>query len=107
MLLDCEDVAATLVEQLEGAAATAGNTGEGIVSDDHGQAGLLHQQAIQVAQQRAATGQDDTALGNICTEFRWRLLERRLDCADDAGKRFLQGFEDFVAVQGEGARDAL
>ena len=48
-LLDREDIAAALVEQLEGAPAAAGNTGERVVGDHHGQAGFFHQQAVQVA----------------------------------------------------------
>src|SRR5689334_7819681 len=44
-----------------------------IFGDDHRQAGLLHQQTIHVAQQRATTGQHHSALRDVGREF-WRCL---------------------------------
>ena len=38
-----------LVEQLEHAAAAAGDAGERIIGDDDGQAGLFHEQLVDVA----------------------------------------------------------
>ena len=83
-LLGGEELAAVQVDQLEGAAAAAGDAGQGILGDLDVQAGLLRQQLVEVAQQRAAAGQDDAALGDVGTELRRGLLERRLDRRDDA-----------------------
>lgn len=70
-------------------------------------AGFFHQQAIEVAQQRAAAGQDHATFGNVGGQF-WRaLLQRNHHRADDAGQRLLQGFEDFIGVQGKAARYAF
>src|SRR5690606_22149523 len=41
------------------------------------------------------------------SQFRRRLLQRRLDRADDAGQRLLQRFQDLVAVEREAAGYAL
>jgi hypothetical protein len=106
-LFDCKDVAATFIEQFESTAATAGNAGERIIGDHDRQAGFFHQQFVDVAQQGAAAGQHDAALGNIGTQFRWCLLQCGLHRADNPGQRLLQGLEDFIAVQGETAWNTL
>ena len=86
-----------LVDQLEHAAAAAGDAGQRIFGDHDRQAGFFHQQLVDVAQQRAAAGQHDAALRDVRAELGRRLLERDLDRADDAGERLLQRFENFVA----------
>ena len=43
---------------------------------DDRQAGLFHQQLVDVAQQRAAAGQHDAALGDVGAELGRSLLER-------------------------------
>src|SRR5262245_17927785 len=96
-----------LFGQLEDAAAAAGDAGQRIVGDDDRQAGFLHEQLVDVLEQRAATGQDDAALGDVRAELRRRLLERLLDRLYDALQRLLHGLEDLVRVQREAARHAL
>ena len=96
-----------LVGELEDPAAAARDAGQRIVGDDHRQAGFFHEQLVDVAQQRAAAGEHDAALGDVGAEFRRGLLERLLDRADDALQRFLQRLEDLVGVQREAARHAF
>src|SRR6476469_3047265 len=57
-----EEIAPVLIDQLQRAPAAARDAGERIVGDVHVQAGLLGDQAVEVAQQRTAAGQHDTAL---------------------------------------------
>ena len=83
------------------------HAGERIFGHDHRQAGLFHQQAVDVAQQRAAAGQHHALLGDVGAEFRRGLLERGLDRADDAVERVGQRFQDLVGRDGEAARDAF
>src|SRR5436305_4693846 len=93
-----------LLERLAGAAHHAG---ERIVGDVDRQAGFLHEQAVEVAQERAAAGQHHAFFGDVGAQFRRRLLERRLDRRDDLVQRLRQRFEDFVGAYGEAARNAL
>src|ERR1700691_825846 len=96
-----------LIHEFENTPAATSHAREWIVGDDYGKAGLLHQQLVDIAQQRAAAGQYDAALGHICAELGWGLLERLFDGADDALQRFLQRFQYFVAVEREAARHAF
>ena len=92
---------------LERLARAAHDAGQRIVGHDDRQPGLFHQQAVDVAQQRAAAGQHHAFLGDVRAELGRRLLERGLDRADDAVERLGQRLQDFVAGNGEAARDAL
>src|SRR3546814_9552200 len=47
------------IEQFQRAAAAAGDAGQRVLGDLHVQAGFLAQQAVHVAQQRAAAGEHD------------------------------------------------
>ena len=47
---------AELVHSFQGHAATPHDAGEGIVCDQDGQAGLLHQEAVEVARRAEAAG---------------------------------------------------
>src|SRR5262249_46963211 len=51
--------------------------------------------------------EDDASLGHIRAEFRGSLFQRLFHGADDALQRFLQSFQDLIAVEREAARDAL
>src|SRR5207237_7674782 len=93
--------------QLEDAAATACDAGEGIVRDYDGKAGLLREELVDVTQKRTTAGEDDTALRDVRTKFRRRLFERLLHRAHDTLQGLLQGFQDLVAVEGEAAGHAL
>src|SRR5690606_29480711 len=62
--------AAELVHLFEGEAGAAHHAGQRIVADQHRQAGFFHQQAIEVAQQCAAAGQDHALFGDVGAEFR-------------------------------------
>src|SRR5688572_5703543 len=106
-LLEAEMTGPELIHQLENATASAGDAGEGIVCDDDRQTGLLREQFVDVAQQRAATRKHDATLGDVGSELRRSLLERGLDRAHDTLQRLLQRLEDLVAVQRETARHAF
>ena len=67
------------VDHFEHPATAAGDAGQRIFSDYHGQPGFFHDQAIQVAQQRAAAGEHDAAFGDIGTQFGRSLFECILD----------------------------
>ncbi len=96
-----------LVDQLDHAAAAAGDAGHRVVGDDDGQARLLHQQLVDVAEQRAAARQHDAAFGDVGAEFRRSLLQSFLDRPDNALQGLLQRFEDLVAVERKAARHAF
>ncbi len=76
----------------------------GSSADQHRQAGLLGEQAVEVAQQRAAAGQHHAALGDVGAELGRRLLERVLDARDDlverVGERLQDSFDEIVKVRG-------
>ena len=63
-----------LVERLAGAQHDGGQR---VVGDHHGQAGLLAQQHVEVAQQRAAAGEHDALVDDVGRELGRRPLERR------------------------------
>src|SRR3977135_764203 len=105
--LQSEVTWAHLVHKFEDPATTARHAGERIVGDDHRESGLLHQELIDVAQQRAAAGEDNAALGYVGTQLGGRLFECLLDRADDALEGLLQRLEDLVAVEREAAGHAF
>src|SRR3954463_14679958 len=72
---------AEVLHLLERLARAAHHAGERVIGDDHRQGGLLPQQAIEVAQQRAAAGEHHALLGDVGAELGRRLLERRFDGA--------------------------
>ena len=98
---------AELVHFFQCSTRAAHHAGERVFGNDYGQAGFFHQQAVEVAQQRTAAGQHHAALGDVGAEFRRGLFQRSLDRLDDARQGFLQGFEDFVAVEREAARQTF
>src|SRR5690606_541427 len=51
--LDSEEARAVLIQQLQHLASAQRDAGEGVIGDDHGQAGLFHEQLVEVAQQGA------------------------------------------------------
>ncbi len=74
---ETEEVVTVQIHHLEAPDRHRGPHGEGVFGDLHGDAGLLREQAIEPAQQRTATGEHDTALGDVGAKFRRRLLEAR------------------------------
>src|ERR1700735_223579 len=103
-LLESEVTGAHSVHQLENPAAAARDAGERIVRHDDRQAGLFGEELVDIAQQRTAAGEYDASIGDVRAEFRRSLFERLLDRAHDALQRFLQSFEDFIAVESKAAR---
>ena len=70
---------AELVHQLQDSPAAARDAGERIIGHHDRQPRLFGEQLVDIAQQRHTAGEDDAALGDVRTEFRWRLFERLLD----------------------------
>src|SRR5580765_3747293 len=81
-------------------ARAAHHAGERVVGDDHRQSGLFHEQAVEVAQQRAAAGEHHAFLGDVGAELGRCLLERAFYRADDLVERFGERFKDLVRGNG-------
>src|SRR5262249_8519925 len=79
---------AELVHLLQRLAGTAHHASQWIIGNDDWQPGLLHEQPIDVTQQRSATSKDHPLLGDVCPQFWWCLLKGGLDRADDSVQRF-------------------
>ena len=88
-----------LVNQFQNAAAATSDTGQGVFGGNNRQTGFFHQQAVQVLEQGAATGQYNAAFGDVGTQFRRGLFKCGFDSADDTVQRLLQGFQNLIAVQ--------
>src|ERR1700730_12436619 len=106
-LLKTEVSRAQLVHQLENAPATAGHAGQRVIRHHDREPGLLGEQLVDVAQQRATAGEHDATLGDVRAQLRRSLLERLLHGTHDALQRLLQCLENLVAVQRKAARHAL
>src|SRR4029079_9284815 len=95
------------VDLLQRAAGAAYHAGQGIVGDNDGEPGFFHQQPVDIPQERTSAGEYHALFRYVRTEFRRRLFERRFDGADDAVERIGQRFQDFIAGNGETARNAF
>src|SRR6185295_12057632 len=95
------------VDLLQRAAGAAYHAGQGIVGDNDGEPGFFHQQPVDIPQERTSAGENHALFRYVRTEFRRRLFERRFDGADDAVERIGQRFQDFIAGNGETARNAF
>src|SRR5438105_8597704 len=78
---------AEVLHLLERLARAAHHARERIVGDDHRQPGFLHQQPVEVAQQRAAAREHHAFFGDVGAELGRGLLERGLDRGDDLIER--------------------
>src|SRR5215510_5937467 len=76
VLFEAEVPGAQLVHQLQDATAAACHAGERVFGNDHGQSRLFHEQLVDVAQQRAATGEHDAALGDVGAQLGRSLFQR-------------------------------
>src|SRR5213594_2265334 len=81
---------------LQRPAAAAYHAGQRIVGDDDRQARFLHEQAVDIAQQRSAAGQHHATFGDVGTKLGRSALQRRLDGGHDTVERIGQRFENFV-----------
>src|SRR5438105_10148239 len=103
-------VDANLTQQLEIAEHFAGAEHHGrerIVGYGYGQAGFFANAFIEIFQERAAAGENDSAVTDIGGEFRWCAFKGDADCVHDSGHTFREGFADFAVVNGAGARNAF
>ena len=73
----------------------------------HGQARLLLEELVKVAQQGAAARQHEAVFGDVGAEFGRRLLKGVLDGDDDLVERLGERLENLVGVDGEGAGHAF
>src|SRR5690242_2672331 len=92
---------------LESLARAAHHAGQRVVGDDHREPGLLHQQPVEVAQERAAAGEHHALLGDVRAELGRRLLQGRLHRGDDLVEWLGERLENLVRRDGEAARNAL
>src|SRR5471032_4092 len=102
-----EQVHGVFVHHFQCTATAASNAGQRVFGNDHRQTGFLGQQLVEVTQQGATTGQYQTTLGDIGSQFRRRLLQRALNSLNDGSQGLLQSFQHFVGVQGECAWNAF
>src|SRR5690606_25291122 len=98
---------AQFLKVLERLAAAAHHASQGILGHHDGQAGFFLEQAVEVAQQRAAAGQGDALVGDVRAQFGRGLLEGDLDRGNDLVERIGERLEDFVGRHREAARHAL
>ncbi len=59
-----------LIHHFQRTATATRYTGQRVFGDDHRQTGFLRQQLVQITQQRTTTGQDQTTLGDVRSQFR-------------------------------------
>ena len=83
-LFETEVTGAQLVHQLENAPTAPRDAGQGVIRYDDWEAGLFREELVDVAQQGAATGQDDAALRDVGPKLGRSLFERLFHGADDA-----------------------
>ena len=105
--LQAEYSRTVFVDELDNSSATASDAGQRIIGDNDWQSGFLHQEFVDVAQHGATTGEDDAAFGDVRTQLGRRLLKRFFNSTNDALQRFLQSFENLVAVECKAARHSL
>ena len=95
------------VHELDDAATATCHAGHRVVGDDDRKASFFHEQFIEVAQHRATTCQNNAAFRDIGAQFGRCLFESLFDGPDNSLQWFLQGFENFIAVQSKAARYAF
>ena len=96
-----------LVHIFECHARSSHHASERIFRNNYRQPGFFHEQTVNIAQQRAATGQHHAFFSNIGAQFGQGMLQCGFDRADNAIQGISQRFEDFVARNGEAARDSF
>src|SRR6185436_14596742 len=89
-----------LVEVLDHESGAAGDAGERVLGDPDGHVDLLADRAVDAADERAAAGHGDAALGQVGRELGGRLFQRLLDGVDDGVERLLHGLADLLAGDG-------
>src|SRR5438128_12592823 len=86
--------------------ARAANHGrERVVVHPHREPGLVHQEYVEPADQRAAAGHDDSALQDVARQLRRGHLEGTTDRVDDPRDRLLNGVPDARGVDPDGFRE--
>jgi len=73
VLFNGEEIQSMFVDHFQASTTPTGYTGERVFGKNHRQAGLFHNQTIQITQQRATAGENDAAFRNVRTKF-WRGL---------------------------------
>src|SRR3990167_3898252 len=106
-LLAGQQVHGVAVHHFQRLAAATSHAGQRVFGNDHRQAGFLGQQLVEVTQQGATTGQHQATLGDVGGQLRRRLLQGAFHRLNDGRQGFLQRFQHFVGVQGEGTWDAF
>jgi hypothetical protein len=88
-------------------AAASYHTGQRVFGHQHRQAGFFGQQTVQVTQQGATAGEHHAAVGNVGTQFGWRLFQCVFNSRDDVVDGVGQRFQNFIAGNGKTAWHAL
>src|SRR5438093_10577728 len=91
---------------VEGDAGAHGHAFEGVVGDVAGDADLLGDEAVEVAELGGAAGEDDAAVDDVGGEFGRGALEDRADGADDRLEGVGDALRDVAGGDGNGAGKA-
>src|SRR3989454_6782763 len=94
------------LEVVEGDAGAHGDAFEGVVGDVAGDADLLGDEVIEVAEEGGAAGEDDAAVDYVGGELGRRALEDGADGADDRLQGVGDALRDVGGGDGDGAREA-
>ena len=84
------------IELLDALPRAEHNTVQGSISDEDRHAGLVPKPLIKTLEQRAATGEDDTAVHDVSRELRRSTVQGRLDGVDNRVHRLVNGAPDFL-----------
>ena len=85
-----------LVEVLEHGAGAVGDGAEGVVGKDDGQAGGFAKEAVEVADEGAAAGEDDAAIHQVGGELGGAAFEGGANDFDDGVKGAAKAFANFL-----------
>ena len=91
---------------VEGDAGAHGDAFEGVVGDVAGDADLLGDEAVEVAEEGGAAGEDDAAVDDVGGELGRGALEDGAAGADDGGEGVLDALGDVGGGDGDRAREA-
>jgi rod shape determining protein RodA len=86
---------AQYVDILKHTACTIGDSQQGFFRKMNRHTGLLTDQMVQPAQERTASGHNNTPVHDIRRKFRRRLLQSSLNGFNDTGNRLRKSFIDF------------
>src|SRR5437879_4296965 len=92
------------LEFLQTFAGTDGHARQRVLGQMHGHPGLMLEALVEPLQEGASAGQHDSLVHDVCSQLRWRPVERRLHGVDDRVHRLLDGPADLLRGHDDGLR---